>query len=294
LAVSYLLLAVLALYAGECIQRFARFRRKEIAMSYKLFYWLIGLMVLIFALAAYNIPAEGAPLHDGAQTAAASTLLALVTPQNTVTALSSPTGVLPSSTPTSHPTDTPAPAYSVPMLTLRDATNCRTGPGLAYEIIVTYPISQTLEILGRYEPGNFWLVKSGESPTGACWLWGEFADVTGSTWAVASVTPPPTPIASPTLRPSAPQPPSLQAFRYYCNDIDHTFSFEMSWDDRAGNEAGYRIFRDGWLVVELPAGSTAYGETISMPTNRSAEYSVQAYNAVGSAGMSVKKLTCDE
>ncbi len=35
------------------------------------------------------------------------------------------------------------------MLTLREATNCRTGPGLAYEIIVTYPIGQTLEIVGR-------------------------------------------------------------------------------------------------------------------------------------------------
>jgi hypothetical protein len=55
---------------------------------------------------------------------------------------------------------------------------------------------------------------------------------------------------------------------------------------------GYRIFRDGWLVAELPAGSTGYAETIGMPANRSAEYSVQAYNETGSASMQMKKLTC--
>jgi hypothetical protein len=67
----------------------------------------------------------------------------------------------------------------------------------------------------------------------------------------------------------------------------------MIWEDRAGNEAGYRIFRDGWLIAELPAGTTTYGETMSMPPGRSAEYSVQVFNSVGSANMSVKRVTCD-
>lgn len=263
-------------------------------MSYKLFYWIVSVIILIFALATYNIPVEGAALHNEAQTAAASTLLAMITPQSTATALPSPTATTPSSSPTSLPTATFTPTYAVPVLTLRDATNCRTGPGLAYEIIVTYPINQRLEIVGRYEPGNFWLVKSGDSPSGSCWLWGEYADVAGSYWTVASVTPPPTPVASVTPRASRPQAASLQEFKYYCNDINHTFSFEMTWGDRADNEAGYRIFRDGWLVTELPAGSTSYAETISMPASRSAEYSVQVYNTTDSANISVERVTCKE
>ena len=259
-------------------------------MSYKLFYWIVGLIILIFAVFAFNLPVQGAPLYNEAQTAAASTLLAMVTPQSTMTALPTFTAVPPSNTPISQPTstDTPAPTYSVPMLTLREATNCRTGPGLAYEILVTYPIGQTLEILGRYEPGNFWLVKSSESPTGNCWLWGEYADLAGSYWMAPSVTPPPAPSPAPLYA------PSLQKYTYYCDDTNGTFSFQMIWEDRAGSEAGYRIFRDGWLVAELPPGSTNYAETIIMPANRSAEYSVQAYNATGTASMSVKRVRCDE
>ena len=257
-------------------------------MSHKFFYWIVSLIILIFAVFAYNIPVEGAPLHDEAQTAAVSTLLAMVTPQTTATSLPTLTQLTPSSTPTSQPTQTTPPTYSVPMLTLREATNCRSGPGLAYEIIVTYPINQTLEIAGRYEAGNFWLVRSSESPTGSCWLWGEYADVAGSYWTVAVVTPPPAPSPAPLSA------PSLQKYYYSCDDVNGTFSFQLIWADRAGSEAGYRIFRDGSLVAELPAGSTNYAETILMPANRSAEYSVQAYNATDTAGMSMKRLTCDE
>jgi uncharacterized protein YraI len=258
-------------------------------MSYKLFFWIVSLVILMVALFAYNNPVEGASLHSEARTAAASTLLAMVTPQHTATALPIRTVVLPSNTPISQPTVTYTPTYSVPMLTLREATNCRTGPGVAYEIIVTYPIGQTLEILGHYEPENIWLVKSSESRTGNCWLWGEYADVNGSYEAVVSVTPPPTPIASSFLA------PSLQKYEYGCDDINGTFSFWMIWEDRAGNETGYRIFRDGGLVAELPAGSTNYAETIIMPADRSAEYSVQVYNATASASIVVEreKLKCD-
>lgn len=257
-------------------------------MSHKFFYWILALIILAFAVFAYNIPAEGAPLQAEAHTAAASTLLAMVTPQTTATSLPTLTQITPSISPTSQPTYTSTPSYSIPTLTLRDATNCRSGPGLAYEIIVTYPINQTLEIAGRYEAENFWLVKSSESLTGTCWLWGEYADVAGSYWTVAVVTPPPAPSPAPLYA------PSLQKYDYSCNDINSTFSFRMIWEDRAGNEAGYRIFRDGSLVAELPAGSTNYAETILMPANRSAEYSVQAYNATDTAGMSMKRLTCDE
>jgi len=73
-------------------------------------------------------------------------------------------------------TDTITPSVSVnstPMLTVREATNCRSGPGTDYEIVFTYTAGTKLEIAGRYEPENFWLVKSAESPTGLCWMWGE-------------------------------------------------------------------------------------------------------------------------
>jgi hypothetical protein len=263
-------------------------------MSHKIFYWIVSLVVLIFAIFTYNFsPVEGAELHSGAQTAAASTLWAMITPQSTVTALPTLTAAPPSSTSTSQPMNTSVPTYSVPMLILREATNCRTGPGLAYEIIVTYPIGQTLDIVGRLESEDFWLVKSSESSNGTCWLWGEFADMDGSYWTAAAatfVTPPPTPTTAPPLIA-----PSSPIYEYDCDYFNNTFSVLMTWEDRAGSEEGYRIFREGVLVAELPAGSTSYAETIIMPPNRNAEYSVQVYNATSSASVTLerKKLTCD-
>jgi len=262
-------------------------------MSYKLLYWIVSLIILIVALFAYNNPVEGASLYAEAQTAAASTLLAMVTPQSTATALPITTVILASSTPTSVPTiaNSPTPTYSVPLLTLREATNCRTGPGLAYEILVTYPTGKSLEIAGRLDSEDFWLVKSSESSTGTCWLWGEFAELSGSYWtaaAVIPVTPPPTSTAAQLISPSSP------IYEYTCDYFNNKLGFTMTWEDRAGNEQGYRILRDGWLAAELPAGSTTYTEIISMPVSEGAQYSVQVYNATGSATVSLeKRVTCN-
>ena len=258
-------------------------------MSHKLILWIIGLLILIIALSGRIIRVEGAPLPNTAQTSVASTLQAIFTPLSTATAPQSLIAVTPSATLQSLPVNTVTPTYSVPLLTLREATNCRTGPGQPYEIVLTYQVNQILEIAGRYEPGNFWLVKSAESPTGTCWLWGEFVDVVGSTWVVASVTPPPTATLS-SLPPGA---PSLHDFDYDCDGFNNTLSFYVLWNDKAENESGYRIFRDGSQVAELPANSNTFAESIMMPENQSTEYYVQAYNAAGLAQTKVMELICD-
>ena len=258
-------------------------------MSHKLILWIVGLLILVLALSGRIIRVEGAQLPGKAPATAASTLQAMLPSQSTATAPQSLIIVTPSATPTSLPTNTATPTYSVPMLTIREATNCRTGPGQPYEIIVTYQINQTLEIVGRYDPGNFWLVKSAESPTGTCWLWGEYVDVVGSTWMVASVTPPPTA----TLSSLPPRAPSLHDFDYDCDGFNNTLSFYVIWNDKADNESGYRIFRDGGQVTDLPANSNMFAETIMMPADGIAEYYVQAYNAAGLAQTKVMKLICD-
>ena len=161
-------------------------------------------MVLIFTLLACNMPFEQFPPPDEVQTAAALTLQAILTPSITSTA-STPEVITVTSSPrvtqtvtsVGSPTTSTTPTYSVPMLTVRESTNCRTGPGEEYEVLFTYLTGKELEIVGRYDAGNFWLVKSNESPTGTCWLFGEFVDVTGSFEAVPSVTAPPTATGAP-------------------------------------------------------------------------------------------------
>lgn len=246
-------------------------------------------VVLIAAVLACNLqntaPQETAP---EIQTAAALTVQAILTPSHTATGVQTANAAdsttTPITTPTGALTVTITPTYSVPMLTVREQTNCRAGPGQSYEILFTYLKGKQLEIVGRYNPENYWLVKSSDSSTGTCWLWGEFVDVTGSYWVVASVTAP----ATATIAP--PVAPSIQKWDFSCSL--GTMTFIMSWTDKASNETGYRVFRNGELIVELPANSTSYTESIALLAGENAEYYLQVYAPNGSANSSLMKVSC--
>jgi len=245
----------------------------------------LPILILLAGMLACNMPFEQIPPPNEIQTAAALTVqAALSTPSLTRTPSSSlPTGT-PSSTVSPVKTTTLTPTYSVPMLTVSESTNCRTGPGDDYEVVFTYLTGKELEIAGRYDPGNFWLVKSNESPTGTCWLWGEYVEVTGSYWAVASVTPP----ATATARP--PRAPGILEWNFSCGD--GTITFSVTWADNANNETGYRVFRDSEQLTELPADSTTYTDTFALPADQSVEYYLQVYGSAGSANSSTMRMRC--
>lgn len=245
---------------------------------------------LIFAILACSWPFEQVPPPDEIQTAAALTLQAILTPSVTssastpqVTMTSSPrvTGTAPAS---GSPTTTITPTYSVPMATVRESTNCRAGPGEEYQVVVTYATGKELEIAGRYDPGNFWLVKSNESPTGTCWLWGEFVEVTGSFWAVSSVTPPATATGAP------PRGPIILEWNFFCEGGN--LNFTVTWRDDATDEAGYRIFRNGEAIVEIPANSTTYTDLYNVQSDESVEYYVQVHSPSGTANTSIMRMRC--
>ena len=238
---------------------------------------------------ACNIPGTAPTLsvNDQAATVIALTLQAQaqnggdvpITATSTLTPL--PTFFF---TATSANTLTITPTYSTPMLTVLQQTNCREGPGQDYQVLFTYLAKKKLEIVGRYDPTNFWLVKSLESKSGTCWLWGEYVKVEGSYWVVPTLTPPPTATLAP------PQAPSLQSYYFDCSGGNMKFTLE--WTDKATNETGYRIFRDGEQVAELPANSTSFEETIPLEAGKSVAYYLQVYSRSGTANSSVINWTC--
>jgi hypothetical protein len=237
----------------------------------------VAAVVLILAMVACNIPsAEQVPLPSDAQTAAALTVQAILTVS--VTASSTSTAVAATITPT----------FSTPMLTVKEQTNCRKGPGEDYEIVFTYLPNKKLTILGRYDPGNFWLVKSDEVSSGQCWLWGQYVEVTGSYWTVPSVTPPPTATGAPPLA------PAFEKWNYNCtyNGVNSDLNVTLLWTDRATNETGYRIVRNGELLVELAANSTSYVDVIAVDIGENATYRVDAYNSSGASSTSTITLSC--
>ena len=251
-------------------------------------------LVLITAILACNMPFEQFPPPGDVQTAAALTLQAIVTPSFTapvstpsVTRTPSPRitqSITQTVSTVGSATMTITPTYSVPMLTVIESTNCRTGPGEEYDIVVTYLTGKELEIVGRYDPGDFWLVKSSESPTGTCWLWGEYVEVVGSTSTVPSVTPPPTSTGAP------PRAPGIIEWNFSCSGGAITFT--VNWADNATNEEGYRIFRNGEAIVELPANTTTYTDVYDLPANQNVEYYIQVQSPTGTANSSIMRMRC--
>ncbi len=248
----------------------------------------LATLVLIAAILACNAPAtpQAVSVNDQAATIIAATLQAQAeNVANVPTIMATPSiTAIASLTATPALIQTITPTFSTPMLTVLQQTNCREGPGQDYEIVFTYLEKKKLQILGRYDPTNYWLVKSAESKTGSCWLWGEYVELAGSYWAVPSVTPPPT------ATPAPPPAPSLSKWEFSCSLGQMTITIE--WVDRATAETGYRILRDGTSIAELAANSTTYTETITLLAGESAEYYVQVYSPGGSANTRVGKPTC--
>jgi hypothetical protein len=246
---------------------------------------LAGLL-LVLAILACNLPGVSQPLtlDQQAGTSIAETLTAQPSPElgSTATPTSTVVGIASAtkgSTATSAAKATITPTYSTPMLTVLQQTNCREGPGQDYKVVFTYLATVQLEIIGRYDPTNFWLVKSPKSKTGMCWMWGEYTEASGSYWVVPTLTPPPTATMLP------PQAPVIQKWDYSCGIGNLTFI--LTWEDKATNEEGYRIFRDGDQVAELPANSTSWSETIPLESGKSVSYYLQVYGPSGRVNSSI-------
>lgn len=253
----------------------------------------IALLSLLFAATACNLPGSPAPLsvNDQAATIVAATLTADAGSGRTATVAATTAPPIATSTATRSPnaaTSTITPTFSTPLLTVIEQTNCRTGPGQDYEVVFTYLPRAELLLLGRYETENYWLVKSDESPTGSCWLWGEYVEVTGSYWVVPSVTPPPTATLAP------PNAPSFQNWDYTCsfNGTNNDLNVLLEWADRSNNEAGFRVYRDGGLIADLPAGSTTYADSVDVNSGQNTSYRVEAHNVTGSASTSAISIAC--
>jgi hypothetical protein len=105
--------------------------------------------------------------------------------------------------PTASPTLTlsPTPDFtatpSVPLISVSVATNCRTGPGKAYDRVGALLVGEVTEVYGRDALANYWYVANPDKDGEFCWLWGEYATLSGNIQALPVFTPPPTPTPIP-------------------------------------------------------------------------------------------------
>lgn len=251
----------------------------------------LAILVLLGAIIACNFPASEQQNPSEVQTAIAQTVEALLhtTPSPPPSPLATPALAETQSTPSAPITGTPptiTPTYSTPMLTVSEQTNCRSGPGQNYEILTVVFPGQQAEILGYYPPLNYWLIKTAVGQT--CWLWGEHATTTGSYWVVPTLTVPPTQTSTPPLA------PILKRWDYFCtyNGNNNDLNITITWNDRANNETGYRIYRNDRMVAELPVDTTTYNEIVAVNTGEQLAYRVEVFNPSGSASTTTFTVAC--
>ncbi len=96
-------------------------------------------------------------------------------------------------TPSLTPTPTFSPTPQVPMVSVSVQTNCRSGPGTAYDVLGIFNVGESGQVVGRSFYNDNWIVKLPSHPSITCWLWAQYATVIGDTSALPIITPPPTP-----------------------------------------------------------------------------------------------------
>ncbi len=254
---------------------------------------LIAFNILLIAMLACNLP--------GGQV---SSLAATITAQALTLQAPSSTPASPG-TPAAAFTDTP----SVPEVSVTSVTNCRTGPSTAYDLVFTMNPGQIAQVVGKNTPTNYWIINNPIG--GTCWLWGQYAVVSGNTSILPEYPPPPTPTPkftrtpkptstpkftptltfTPTLAP--PNAPSgLSGTRDCTGYLDGitpkwSESVTVTWQDNADNETGYRVYKNNTLLGAIPANSTEFHITLRYNQGTGGplfdNFGVEAFNDAGSS-----------
>jgi hypothetical protein len=240
---------------------------------------LLALNALLVAALACNMPAGGpaVPVQAAGPEVAAQPPVEIPVTGPIETLLPSPT-----------PTITLTPTSSVPMVSVSVNTNCRTGPGVVYDLVGALLIGEQTVVIGKYTPGNYWIINNPDG-VGICWLWGEYATVTGDTSGLPEYPPPPTPTPYP------PAPPKAFEIVKHCIPMQagqYNLIVLLKWEDQADNEDGYRIYFNGAPLTTVGSDATQFGYALVVPMGMQLTYGVEAYNGAGASARKSKSIHC--
>lgn len=101
---------------------------------------------------------------------------------------------------TSEPSATLSATPAVPLVSVGQNTNCRSGPSSNYTLLTTIQTGQSVEVLKIFNGSNYVVVRN-PAGSGDCWLWLQYATPSNfAEWNLPVATQPPTP--TPTLTPT--------------------------------------------------------------------------------------------
>jgi hypothetical protein len=187
------------------------------------------------------------------------------------------------------------------MVSVTIATNCRTGPGTVYDMLFAMNPGQTAQIVGKYTPGNYLIINNPNG--GVCWLWGQYAVVSGDISGLPEYPVPPTPTPKITLTPKPTLTPTLAppaapsglsgAYDRTCGGDFKGLTpiwvedVNLTWTDNANNETGYRMYKNGSALPDFPPNSTTFHITMRYDQGTGGplfdNFGVEAFNAAGAS-----------
>jgi hypothetical protein len=157
-------------------------------------------------------------------------------------------------------------------------------------LVANLEAGEEVEIVGKFE--SFWIVAlPSDSP---CWVADEHVNIEGEVSTLPNITPPSTPT------PSIPAPPkNLRLDRGLCwidktqGSTMYVYEFYLTWADMSTNEDGFRIYRSGDLVAEVPANAEkATDKHTRRWLNTVYYYQIAAFNDIGESKSEIIPLTC--
>lgn len=167
-------------------------------------------------------------------------------------------------TPSATPTET-----AQPLVTLIQNANCRKGPGTGYDVLTSLTKDVQSPAVGRNEPSTWWLVQVPATDV-RCWISGIALQTPGDPAQVPVVSVAPVPGA----------PSAFQVTQSTCSANLNAYPVELGWGDTSG-ETGYRLYRNGALLITLGANATSQSD--QAPKATSLTYELEAFNTLGKA-----------
>jgi hypothetical protein len=139
-------------------------------------------------------------------------------------------------------------------------TNCRVGPGQAYDIVTALSIGQTARVIGRNAEETYWIIHP-PGGSGHCWLWGKHTTVTCATADLTIYEPPPTPtplLPTATHTPTVPASPDRTEPDFWCDQhltLSPNSFVNLANCTQLSSSGGHLLFTDDYKFRPLSATS---------------------------------------
>lgn len=202
----------------------------------------------------------------------------------------------PNLAPTTDPAANTAPlatTSSAVTLTVSQNTNCRSGPSQDFDEVGSLGPGQIAEVIGKDTFNNYWVIKLPDGSGKTCWLWGQYATVTGDPSKVADVATP-TPKGGSAASTGALNAPTLTG-SVNCVDVgggDYEYQIGLDWKDNSTNETKFNIYTSTSNKFTAPANKTFFDFDVTLPSGTDLFVTIKAANDSGESGPSQTGFKC--